>query len=226
VNAPNSDRWFFTGLAVWSFLLTGIGFSPTFYLRAATLDQLPPHIVWHGILASIWILFFLLQAGLLSGNQRKLHASLGVLSIPLCLAVAATGYVVVMRAHWRGEPLWGALISLNNLLGLLIFVGLGLRYRRLPEYHKRFMALAIIPFLGPAAARWGYAGLVPEWGIPALTFAPMVALFIYDFASRRSIHPVTAIGFPAIIAWNVLCVFVAKIPAVQNFMRRLAEAAI
>lgn len=224
MNTQKSDRYFFTGLGLWAFLLTFIGFSPTFYLRKGGMEPLPFYIVLHGVLASIWVLFFLLQAGLISARRHKLHATLGLISLPLCLAVAATGAVVALRsiAH-RDNPIWGVCLSLNNVIGLVLFVFLGLRSRNRPDHHKRFMVLAIVPFLGPAAARWNYAGFVPEWGPPVLLFAPMIALFVYDYLSRKSIHPVTLIGFPCIIAWHVATVFLARIPAFENLVRRWAE---
>lgn len=223
MNLPKSDRRFFTGLGIWCFLVTFIGFSPTFYLRSEEKGPLPSYIVLHGVLASLWVLFFLLQAGLISGKQRKLHAALGLIGIPLALAVAATGAVVALRsiAH-RNNPIWGVGMSLNNVLGLLLFVLLGVLSRRRPEAHKRYMVLAIVPFLGPAAARWDHAGWIPVWGTPVMTFAPMVALFVHDYLSRKSIHQVTAVGFPCVIAWHVATVFVVRIPAVEDLVRRLA----
>ncbi len=114
MNAQQSDRYFFTGLAIWAFLLTAIGFSPTFYLRPAEQAPLPFYIILHGVPASIWVLFFLLQANLISAQQRKLHATLGLLSIPLCLAVAATGAVVALGSiEHHGNPIWGVCLSLG-----------------------------------------------------------------------------------------------------------------
>ncbi len=224
MSTQKSDRYFFTGLGIWAFLLTFIGFSPTFYLRPAAKDALPLYIVLHGVLASLWVLFFLLQAGLISAQQRKLHATLGLLSIPLCLAVAATGAVVALRSlEHQGNPIWHVCLSLNNVLYLLLFVVLGIRSKNRPDYHKRFMVLALVPFLGPSAARWNYAGFVPAWGPPMLTFAPMIAMFVYDYLSRKSIHRVTLIGFPCVIAWGVMTVFLARIPAFENLVRHLAR---
>jgi hypothetical protein len=220
-----SDRYFYTALGVWAFLITAIGFSPTFYLRRSP-DPLPAYIVWHGILASIWVIFFLLQTVLISAGQRRLHATLGLISIPLCVAVAATGALVTLRSiEHNGSPVWGVCLSLNNVLGLLFFVILGILHKHRPDHHKRFMVLAIVPFLGPAAARWNHAGYVPLWGTPALTFAPIVAQFAYDYLSRKSIHRVTLVGFPCVIAWHVMTVFLAKIPAFAELVRHLARLA-
>jgi hypothetical protein len=92
------------------------------------------------------------------------------------------------------------------MMSLALFAGflaLGIAFRRRAAYHKRFMILAMIGILTPAASRivtqlglrehWTY--LVPIF--PALFVACCLA---YDWRKLRLVHPVYAIGGAALIA--------------------------
>jgi hypothetical protein len=88
---------------------------------------------------------------------------------------------------------------LNNLAAMLlfgVFAGAGIACRRLPDAHKRFMALATIVLLPAAIGR----AVITILGVfhPALLFGStalfVVAIAIYDRRSRGRVHPVTLWG--------------------------------
>lgn len=224
MKTQQSDRYFFGALGAWFLLVTVIGFSPTFYLRPAG-NPLAPYIVVHGVLATVWILFFLVQAGLICARQRKLHAALGLLSLPLSLAVAATGTLVALRAvAWRTDPILAAALNVTVMAALLLLVTLGFFDRKRPDRHKRFMATACMIFISPAASRWGHTGLIPETAVIGLVLLPWFAMIAYDYLFRGAVHRVTLIGMPAVLAAHVLAALMVGTASVEKFIRQIAAS--
>ena len=73
-----SDRIFFTAMALASALAVFLGFAPTYFLRVATLPPLTPLYHVHGALFMTWIVLFVAQTALVAGRRTDLHRSLGV----------------------------------------------------------------------------------------------------------------------------------------------------
>ena len=74
----NSDRAFFTAMALMSALAVFAGFAPSYFLRS---DALPP-LTWlyraHGLLFTAWICLFIAQTALVAGHRTDIHRKLGV----------------------------------------------------------------------------------------------------------------------------------------------------
>src|SRR5262245_21347539 len=91
------------------------------------------------------------------------------------------------------------LFPLGALLSFGVLVAAGLWYRHRAEIHKRLMLLAMVPILidpilhlvGHVAGRWP---TLRGMGTPISTAATLLLLSasaIYDWWSRRRIHPVS-----------------------------------
>jgi hypothetical protein len=148
----------------------------------------------------------------------------GFLVVPMlvtgCVAAiaAARGQGPMSSAVARGElarfgpglpPLEAMIVPLTTMLLFGVFAGAGLAWRRRPDVHKRFMALATIAILPPAIGRamgWLFGG-----GRPALFFGAvgffLLAIVAYDRRRLGRVHPVTLWGglalmlsFPARLA--------------------------
>lgn len=225
MHSRTSDRYFFGALGAWFLLVTMVGFSPSFYLRPPG-NPLASYLVVHGVFATAWILLFIVQAGLISATKRKLHATLGWLSMPLCLAVVVTGLLVTFKASaWRADPILGAALNIATMAALVVLVALGALHRRRPDRHKRFMAAAYMIFVGPAASRWGHTGLIPEAAVILLVLLPWFAMLAYDHFSRGSMHPVTAIGLPAALGLHGLAALAARMDGVGHLVAWIAQSA-
>ena len=71
-----ADRYFFTGIGIYYFLVCFIGFGYTSY-NYEPLNEWFPAIVIHGVLSSIWITLFLIQAVLISAKNWKFACASG-----------------------------------------------------------------------------------------------------------------------------------------------------
>jgi uncharacterized membrane protein len=139
--------WFAIAMA-----LTAFGFAPSFY--SALLITVPPHILIHGITATLWMALPVLQGLLIAKRKRNLHRKIGYFSLALAAVVVLSGLRVVQTmVQGGGKPV--ELVSykfvLLDLTGIAMFaVFLALAIRAAKRYdlglHLRLMACtAIIP---------------------------------------------------------------------------------
>lgn len=84
----------------------------------------------------------------------------------------------------------GLITPFTDMIFFPMFFGAEIAFRRRPEIHKRLMLLATVMLLVAAVLRI-------RVGMPAflsIWLAPVFIAMIYDYASRRVIHPVYVIG--------------------------------
>jgi hypothetical protein len=215
---PRAGRSFFMGIAIAASVVVFVGFGRSYYLKSFL--AIPPFSLLfhlHGALFTAWMLVLVFQAYLVASGRTALHRRTGwigaLLIVPMlvtgCMAAvaAARGQGPITSAIMRGElhwtaaalefpPLQAMIVPLATMVLFGGFAGAGLAFRRRPEMHRRFMALATIAILPPAIGR----GLNALFGIgkPALFFGAVgifiFAMALYDRRTRGRVHPVTLWG--------------------------------
>jgi hypothetical protein len=202
---------FYRHMAIALSLFIIIGFSRTYYLRFLTdLPPLDTLVHWHSLVFSAWLLVFIAQTRLVAAQRVDLHMKLGIAALVLAVAVIGISFATtavkatIPRIHPSGlTPPQFTIVGIMSLVLFAGFLALGVANRWRAAYHKRFMILAMIAVMSPAASRivmqlglrehWTY--LVPIF--PALFVA---ACLSYDWSKQRIVHPVYAIGGAALIA--------------------------
>jgi hypothetical protein len=202
---------FYRHMAIALSLFVIIGFSRTYYLRFLTdLPPLDTLVHWHSVIFSAWLAVFIVQTRLVAAHRVDLHMRLGIAAMALAAAIVAVSFATtavkatIPRVHPSGlTPPQFTIVGVMSLVLFAGFLAFGMAYRRRGAYHKRFMVLAMISVLSPAASRiitqsglrehWTY--LVPVF--PALFVACCLA---YDWHKQRSVHPVYSIGGAVLIA--------------------------
>lgn len=182
----------------------------------------------HGLLFSLWTLFFLSQALLVANRQLKTHRAWGLLGISLATAMLFTGLAVAIHGlQARLDAGYGdaarafMIIPVSAILLFAGFVTAAIRNLRRPEWHKRFMLLATVSLLQAAIARFfflaatgGGPGIRPGVGPPLPVEATMVAGFIvasliiaamiHDWRSHGRVHPAYWWGFGVTMAVQLM----------------------
>lgn len=209
----NGERLFFAGMGVTVLLLVFAGFAPSYYLRG-TIDAgrplmpLTPLILAHGAAFTAWVALFIVQAGLISARQHRLHRRLGGAMIALAAAMVVLGIMVAVGQVERGSgppelpPLvWIAV----PLIDMPVFAGLvaaGYVNRRDPQAHKRYMLCATLLMLQPAIGRMPVlveTPIGPEFNA-LVAWACSLTLIAWDLASRGRVHRATAVGVSVLAA--------------------------
>jgi len=206
------DHRFFIGVSLGIVLLVFAGFARTYFLKG--LFGTPPltalvHL--HGAIMTLWVALFVAQVSLISLHRVAIHRKLGYGGIFLAGLVVVMGIVVSFGLARRRLLAHPDSVDAPMLLGLqlfgmvllfIAFVTLGVLYRRRPDYHKRFMALAMLSVMGPAITRLPIA-LVQDNGIMTvvlLNIGLVLLVVIADAILQRRLHPVFACGAGALIA--------------------------
>ena len=73
----NTDRPFFSGMALASALILLIGFLPSYFHRSAELPPLTLLYQLHGALFTAWIVLLVAQTALVAGRRTDIHRTLG-----------------------------------------------------------------------------------------------------------------------------------------------------
>jgi hypothetical protein len=201
------------------------GFFETYWFQVAqgTFTG-SPMLHLHGLLFSLWTLFFLSQAMLVANRQLKSHRAWGLAGISLATAMLFTGMAVAIQGlHARLDAGYGdaarafTIVPITAVMMFAGFVAAAIINLRRPEWHKRFMLLATTALLQAALARFfflaatgGGPGLRPGLGPPQPIGRTMIAGFIVDLLivaamvhDKRSygrVHPAYWWGFGVIIA--------------------------
>lgn len=205
------------------------GFFGTYWLQLArgTFNG-SPMMHLHGLLFSLWTLFFLSQAMLVANRRLKTHRAWGLFGISLATAMLFTGLAVAIQGlqfkleAGHGDPARAfAIVPITSVLMFAGFVIAALLNLRRPEWHKRFMLVATTAILQAAVARFFFLaatgggpgvrpGLAPPRPIESATFAGVlvemliVAAMVHDWRSHGRVHPAYLWGFGVTVAVHLL----------------------
>ena len=205
------------------------GFFGTYWLQIArgTFTG-SPMMHLHGLLFSLWTLFFLSQALLVANRQLKRHRAWGLLGISLATAMLFTGLAVALQGlqlrldagHGNAARAF-AIVPITSVLLFAGFVTAAILNLRRPEWHKRFMLVATTALLQAAVARFfflaatgGGPGARPGLGPPlpiestimagVLVEMLIVAAMVHDWRSHGRVHPAYLWGLGVAIAVHAL----------------------
>ena len=192
-----------------SLVIVLAGFSPSFFLRDGSQVPLAPSFLWHGIILTSWYLLAVIQSLLIgvgfSARRLRAHKTMGVASLVIAIAVLVSGIQVALDFYDHGESTQilskqGLLTAnLMNLASFAICFTAGMVMRKRRDLHKRFLALAGIVMIGPAAFRLVViAGLPPPASL-IIQFSLLALLAIYDRRRLHRISKATWSGFLLII---------------------------
>ena len=237
---------FYIAMAAIFAVIAFTGFAPSYWLRlpSGTFAG-SPMLHLHGLLFSLWTLFFLSQAVLVANGRLRNHKAWGLAGISLATAMVFVGLAVAIAGLERRLALgYGdaarafAIVPVTSafLFGGLVAAAMA-NWRR-PEWHKRLMLVATASLLQPAIARFFFmargaveASARQSGPPPAVEFTMMpaliadlliVAAIAYDWKARGRPHPAYLWGFGAVLAVQLSRPMLSRTEAWQGFADFLA----
>lgn len=209
------DRNFFLAFVAACWLGAIIGFYPAVSARfTGKADYVAsPVLQVHAILFPAWLGILTVQVLLIRIRRTAWHKRLGIAAaclVPVMIVTGIWAEILSQRFYSPRDPLNQSffIIPLFYMAAFGMLTGLALWRRADGPAHKRWMLLANAVIVGAAYARW--------WGLPIMsvtgngffgmianTFAGFYLLVgaacLYDWITRRQLHPVYQTGIPALL---------------------------
>ncbi|MFN7164084.1 MAG: hypothetical protein ACK4P2_04630 [Hyphomonas sp.] len=210
------DRNFFLAFVAACWLGVIMGFYPAVEARFTGRADYPASIVLqiHAIVFPAWLVLLTLQVALIRARHTELHRLLGLTSLAFIPVMTVTGFqaeVLAQRFYAPDDPLTQSffIIPIFYSIAFPLLAGAAVWKRRDPPAHKRLMLLANATIVGAAYARWWGEAILSVagdgfFGMLANTFAGFYLLvgaaILYDWLTRRRVHPAYVVTVPLIVA--------------------------
>lgn len=188
--------------AIWLAIVVGFGID---MVKRAHHGQLsfPLIIHLHAVAYGSWLLLLAAQVWLVRTRRTDVHRQLGLavlILLPLMLVLGPAAAISQVAGNPYMPDRWIAWLSvqLTNAVGSAVLLGAGFLMRRNPAAHKRLMLMGTIAVTEPGfsriwepllAARWGEGYLPFYFSTYIGTFLLVIAVGLYDVATRRRLHP-------------------------------------
>lgn len=217
------SRFYVTMASIFVAIAFG-GFFMTYWMQVVQGSFIgSPMLHLHGLLFSLWTLFFLSQALLVQNGRLRTHRKWGLLGISLATAMFFTGMIVAvdglqnrLDAGYGDAAKAFAIVPISGITLFALLVTAAIANIKRPEWHKRFMLVATAGILQAAVARFffvaatgGGPGLRPGFGPPtpverttapgAVVLALVVAAMINDWRTHGRVHPAYWWGFGSML---------------------------
>jgi hypothetical protein len=222
-----ADNIFFTTTAVMMLVIVVSGFAPSYFLKGAVFAHLPSVLVHlHGAVFSSWIFLYVIQTGLISAKNFKLHRRLGLLGAVIAGLMVILGILAPIGTLRRHAVLPSfftpADFLIGNMFGIILFgmyVAFAIWKRKDARVHKRVMYMANCMLLSPAISRfyffWPWMR-THMYLVGVIPLGLVMLLLIYDLYSWRRPLLVTLIGGFLFWAADPVSDMLIKTPAAQR----------
>lgn len=225
------EHRYYYAVAVGFVVLVFAGFARTYYLKGLYgAPELSVLVHVHGAVMTMWYALFVVQVRLVATHRVAVHRKLGIAGAYLAGLVAGLGTMVSIGLAKRRLLAHPDSTDAAFLLGLQLFaivmvfailVFLGIRERRRPDYHKRYMTLAMLSVLGPAITRLPLSFVANHNVTVAivLSLSCIVICVVVDWIRNRRLHPVFGWGGTMMIASMFVFAGLCQTPAWIRFVR-------
>jgi hypothetical protein len=201
------DQYFYFAMSVLIAAVVVAGFSRTVDQRLFHPAVTPPSVLWvHGVVFSAWVLFFILQSGLVRMRKVRWHRTLGWFGVALGAAVLILGVTTTIVMHrfqyfqlHRETAIRSISIPLWDMVCFAGTFGLAIAWRKKPEYHRRLLLVATCALTAAAFGRLPHSLLGPR-GFYAGVDVLILLGVARDLIVTRSVHRVYLVALPAFIA--------------------------
>lgn len=205
LNPRLADRKLFLITAIGFPLLVLIGYFKSYYFSAFFPDArvIPTKLVHlHGIVMSLWVLYFVAQVILIRTKNIKLHMTMGFVGIALAAIVVVVGMATAVDSNLIRhsappgmDPHAFFILPASDMATFVLFFAAAIYYRKRPTEHKSLMFLTVVNFLPAALFRIPFipAEYVILWafGLPALM---AIGALVWHSWKHRKVNLVFTIG--------------------------------
>jgi hypothetical protein len=204
-----------TGIVVLSFPLS-------YFLPVATgSGEFHPLHHLHGAAFFAWFGIYAWQTQLVARGQVARHREIGLAGFALTGALVPLGYWMAQRGAERRlgtvpnpyESTWFNLVDIS-LFAVLMLAAIVLVTRH-REWHRRFVFIAALCLIAPAATRWtlqipGLDGLWLDVVSYLVMYPFLLSLALFDRRALGTLHPATLVGFALLVSVQTSSAWIAR----------------
>jgi hypothetical protein len=234
------ERFFYSAAGAIFLTLTLIGFQRYIFggkhFDGSAIDpSILATVVAHSTAIFAWYVLFFVQSLLISTHNRRLHMKLGWSVLIIASTIALTGPLVALRSL-RLNPSgavfdWPArqflLIMYSEIALYVVFVALGVFYRKQPRIHRPMMLLASLVILSGATARIPLVNSVFGLHTWMALFGPVVSLgavlLLARVALTRSLDRQFATGYAAFVVASLVAAKLATTSVWVNWAEAILK---
>jgi hypothetical protein len=211
LEAPVADRlrtavatyfYFFMSLLIAVVVIYGFSHTVDHFLIHAV--PVRPWILYmHGAVFSGWVLFFIVQSGLVRARKVRVHRTLGWFGVGLGTMIPVLGISTAITmdrfniTHFhdvQASPFLA--IQLHDMTCFAVLFALAVLWRRKPELHRRLILMASCVLTSAAFARFPIVPLrMAYWCVDGLILLGVLR----DLLVNRRVHPVYLYALPILI---------------------------
>ncbi len=173
-------------VAIACFYHNYFGNIPDFEGIISSINQQPIVITnlthFHALMMVLWFLMLIVQPILIIKKKVTLHRLIGKVSYLLVALLVLSMVLVINQEQSREKSLEMLVPPLFDVPVFVVFYCLAIYFRKNPAYHARFMVMSVLPFLNPALARIGVAGVPVQLVL-------WVLLFVVEYFNRKTYKP-------------------------------------
>lgn len=213
---------FFAKSAIVMAVIVALSFPITYYLPVATgsgnFDTLH-HL--HGLAFFAWFGLYVWQTQLVARGHVARHREIGLVGFALTGIIIPLGFWMAQRGAQRRlgtmelpyEFTWYNLIDIG-LFSLLMIAAIVLVTRH-KEWHRRFVFVAALCLVAPAATRWTLKipGLDPfllDIAVYVIMYPFLIALALHDWRAWGKLHPATLTSIALLLTVQVSGAWIAR----------------
>jgi len=221
--AARSERpQFFARAAIVMAAIVVLSFPVTYYFPVATGsgEFHPLHHV-HGLAFFAWFALYVWQTQLVARGQIARHREIGLAGFALTGVLIPLGYWMAQRGAERRlgtmehpyEFTWFNLVDIT-LFTVLMIAAIVLVTRH-KEWHRRFVFVAAVCLVAPAATRWtlrvpGVDAFFLDIASYLVMYPFLIALALFDWRALGRLHPATLTGIALLLLFQVSGAWIAR----------------
>jgi hypothetical protein len=220
--------YFYFGMTVVSsaILIWGFGHTVDSVLLHPAVPR--PKILWvHSIVFSSWLVFAMVQTGLVRVRKVKVHRALGWFGAGLAATMAVVGVMTAIQlGRFDGRVLHQAgadtfeIVSFADMILFPAMVAMAIVWRKNLELHRRLFLLATVELTGAGFGRIDW--LATHNLMFFCADAVMCLGVLRDWTLDGRVHRVYKVAIPLIVVWHVWVTWMYLRPPV--WWARLAHA--
>ena len=158
------ERYFYFAMSLLIAVLVVYGFSHTVGANLLHPSVPRPRLLYfHAVIFSGWLVFFIVQSGLVRMHNVRLHRALGWFGVGLGVTIVLLGVsTAITMTRFKIIELHSAtaamemVIPLWDMVAFSVTFGLAIYWRKRPEYHRRMMLVATCALTAAGFGRYPF----------------------------------------------------------------------